>query len=126
MFSDISNSDDRSTSQSHVNIVILGSSTAEGAGATKLENSWVFKLEHELKILNNSSRVVNFGKSGYSTFHILPNEQFMSIPGKWIPSLLEYTSIPEDENTRAFISSHVASLIGDELIRWYPATACLK
>jgi len=78
MFSDISNSDDCSTSQSHVNIVILGSSTAEGAGATKLENSWVFKLEHELKILNNSSRVVNFGKSGYSTFHILPNEQFFS------------------------------------------------
>ncbi|MFM7301410.1 MAG: SGNH/GDSL hydrolase family protein [Crocinitomicaceae bacterium] len=53
-------------------ILILGSSTAEGAGASKLSNSWVFMLEQELKILNKASSVINYGKSGYSTFHIMP------------------------------------------------------
>ncbi|MFM7758923.1 MAG: SGNH/GDSL hydrolase family protein [Crocinitomicaceae bacterium] len=53
-------------------ILILGSSTAEGAGASKLSNSWVFMLEQELKNLNKASSVINYGKSGYSTFHIMP------------------------------------------------------
>jgi acyl-CoA thioesterase-1 len=59
-------------SHSQYNILILGSSTAEGAGASKLDNSWVSKLENELKVLTHSSQVVNLGKSGYSTFQILP------------------------------------------------------
>lgn len=52
--------------------IVLGSSTAEGAGASILSNSWVFRLEQELKISNKASSVVNYGKSGYSTFHIMP------------------------------------------------------
>ncbi|HBW86561.1 MAG TPA: hypothetical protein DEF82_07450 [Crocinitomicaceae bacterium] len=52
--------------------IVLGSSTAEGAGASLLSNSWVFRLEQELKISNKASSVVNYGKSGYSTFHIMP------------------------------------------------------
>ncbi|MBM3431225.1 MAG: SGNH/GDSL hydrolase family protein [Bacteroidetes bacterium] len=72
IYTDFSSLDDQSTSKTQVNVVVLGSSTAEGAGASKLSNSWVFRLEQELKISNKASSVVNHGKSGYSTFHILP------------------------------------------------------
>jgi len=72
IYTDFSSLDEQSTSKTQVNVVVLGSSTAEGAGASKLSNSWVFMLEQELKILNKASSVVNYGKSGYSTFHIMP------------------------------------------------------
>jgi lysophospholipase L1-like esterase len=72
IYTDLSSLDEQSTSKTRVNVVVLGSSTAEGAGASKLSNSWVFRLEQELKISNKASSVVNYGKSGYSTFHILP------------------------------------------------------
>lgn len=72
IYSDLSSLDEQLTSKTQVNVVVLGSSTAEGAGASKLSNSWVFKLEQELKISNKASSVINYGKSGYSTFHILP------------------------------------------------------
>lgn len=72
IYTNFSSLNEQSTSKTQIKVVVLGSSTAEGAGASKLSNSWVFRLEQELKISNKASSVVNYGKSGYSTFHILP------------------------------------------------------
>lgn len=60
-------------SQPPVRILVLGSSTAEGTGASIPRNSWVSQLENKLKKSNKSASVINFGRSGYSTFHILPS-----------------------------------------------------
>lgn len=55
-------------------IVILGSSTAEGAGVSKIELSWVNRLSSAIKSESKENLVYNFGKSGYCTYHILPLE----------------------------------------------------
>lgn len=52
-------------------IVVLGSSTAEGAGATPRDSSWVNRFAAYLAD-NPSFEVINLGKGGYTSFHILP------------------------------------------------------
>ncbi|TXF89967.1 SGNH/GDSL hydrolase family protein [Neolewinella aurantiaca] len=53
------------------NIVVLGSSTAEGAGASSPDSSWVNRFS---QYLAGDSRyeVTNLGRGGYTTYHILP------------------------------------------------------
>jgi len=52
-------------------IVVLGSSTAEGAGASPRDSSWVNR--YAASLANNTAyEVINLGRGGYTTFHILP------------------------------------------------------
>jgi acyl-CoA thioesterase-1 len=53
-------------------IVILGSSTAEGKGASQLKYSWVELLKAQLKKDNKVVRVINLAKANYTTYHIMP------------------------------------------------------
>jgi acyl-CoA thioesterase-1 len=53
-------------------IVILGSSTAEGKGASELKYSWVELLKAKLKKDNKIVRVINLGKINLTTYHIMP------------------------------------------------------
>ena len=52
-------------------IVVLGSSTAAGTGASDYAHSWVGLLEKHLKGLQPSTRIINLAKGGLTTFHIL-------------------------------------------------------
>jgi len=52
-------------------IVVLGSSTAEGAGASSQANSWVGLFRASLA-WNTRYEVINLARGGYTTFHILP------------------------------------------------------
>jgi lysophospholipase L1-like esterase len=52
-------------------IAVLGSSTAEGEGASSLSNSWVGLLEAELSEAANVS-IINLARGGYTTLHLLP------------------------------------------------------
>lgn len=55
-------------------LVVLGSSTAAGAGPSHPDSAWVNRLNHHLKTLNPLNEVINLAKGGYSTYHILPNQ----------------------------------------------------
>ncbi|SOD89877.1 SGNH/GDSL hydrolase family protein [Spirosoma fluviale] len=49
-------------------IVIIGSSTAEGWGASDYKYSWAGTLSQQLP----NSRVVNLARGGYTSYHLLP------------------------------------------------------
>lgn len=53
-------------------LVVLGSSTAAGAGAQPVSNGWVSHYETALRAKDPTIRVVNLGVGGYTTAHILP------------------------------------------------------
>lgn len=53
-------------------IVILGSSTSAGVGASSFPNSWVGKFTTYMQSLNASNSVVNLGVGGYNTYTIMP------------------------------------------------------
>jgi acyl-CoA thioesterase-1 len=53
-------------------IVILGSSTAEGKGASQKKYSWVELLTAQLKKDKKVVKVVNLGKANFTTYHIMP------------------------------------------------------
>jgi lysophospholipase L1-like esterase len=53
-------------------IVILGSSTATGMGASTPDSSWVQHYRHWLADSDTTVRVVNLSVPGYTTYHFLP------------------------------------------------------
>lgn len=53
-------------------IVVIGSSTAAGTGATTTDSAWVNRYESYLKTLHPGNQVVNLAKGGYQTYHLLP------------------------------------------------------
>jgi acyl-CoA thioesterase-1 len=53
-------------------IVILGSATAEGVGASTKSKSWVELMKAKLKNDNKNVRVVNLGTKKFTTYHIMP------------------------------------------------------
>jgi len=71
-------------------VVVLGSSTAEGTGASNPDSAWVSLFRHELTQNNTQWEVVNLARGGYTTFHILPT-------GSEIPSEINI-SIDEERN----------------------------
>jgi len=70
---DVSNSVfEISDDTSSCNIVVLGSSTAYGTGATPLENSWVNLYGSAFFQKNTKLNVINLGYPGLTTYQILP------------------------------------------------------
>lgn len=65
-FSIISNTNKR------FKIVVLGSSTAAGAGPTSVENAWVWMYTDYLKQQDTRFDVTNLAVGGYTTYKILP------------------------------------------------------
>ena len=53
-------------------VVVLGSSTAAGTGASAPDSSWVGRFRENFLALRPGSRVVNLARGGYTTFHLLP------------------------------------------------------
>ncbi|MBK9337144.1 MAG: UbiA family prenyltransferase [Lewinellaceae bacterium] len=59
---------------SPLRIVVIGSSTAAGTGASPEERAWVNLYHTFLQTLNPASEVINLGMGGQQTFHLLPTE----------------------------------------------------
>ncbi|MCG3120456.1 MAG: Beta-hexosaminidase [bacterium] len=59
--------------KTNLTIVVLGSSTAEGAGPVDKSNAWVNRYRAYLQRLNPDYAVVNLAKGGYTTYQILPS-----------------------------------------------------
>ncbi|WP_020567754.1 SGNH/GDSL hydrolase family protein [Neolewinella persica] len=53
------------------NIVVLGSSTAEGTGASSPDSSWVNRFAH-LLAGDTRYKVTNLARGGFTSYHILP------------------------------------------------------
>ncbi|RYY71662.1 MAG: T9SS type A sorting domain-containing protein [Chitinophagaceae bacterium] len=53
-------------------IVILGSSTAYGTGASPVDSSWARKLARYVTLQNAAASVVNLGLPGYNSYHLMP------------------------------------------------------
>ncbi len=53
-------------------IVVLGSSTAEGAGASEAQYAWVSRYRRAVAASAPGMEVVNLAKGGYTTFHLAP------------------------------------------------------
>ncbi len=56
-----------------VRIVILGSSTASGAGASHPDSAWVNRYRNELKKINPDIEVINLAVGGYTTYRLMPD-----------------------------------------------------
>jgi len=54
-------------------IVVLGSSTAEGAGPKSKDSAWVNLFRNYVKEQNGENEVTNLAVGGYTTYHILPD-----------------------------------------------------
>lgn len=54
-------------------IVILGSSSAAGKGASTKSKAWVELMKAQLKKDNKIVNVVNLSEGGFTTYHIMPN-----------------------------------------------------
>ncbi len=53
-------------------VVVLGSSTAAGAGASVRDSAWVWRYDTYLKSLDPDYDAVNLAVGGYTTYHIQP------------------------------------------------------
>ncbi len=71
-------------------IVVLGSSTAAGAGASTSDSTWVNRYRVHLQSLNAANQVINLGVGGYTTYNIMPTG-FVAPPNR--PSVVTTQNI---------------------------------
>lgn len=73
--------------------VVLGSSTAAGAGASSAATSWVGKFRTYVQSIEPTALVVNLAVGGYTSYHLMPTG-FVPPAGRPMPS-------PNNNITRA-------------------------
>ena len=56
-----------------IRMVVLGSSTAEGAGASVSDSAWVNLYRTYLQSVNAENSVINLAKGGYSSYRLMPD-----------------------------------------------------
>jgi lysophospholipase L1-like esterase len=83
-------------------IVVLGSSTAYGTGASPSSNSWVNRYANYLQQLNASNSVVNLAVWGYSTYQLMPTTSLPPV-GRPVPDTLHNITAAITQNPDAII-----------------------
>ena len=63
-----------------IHVVVLGSSTAAGAGPSSSDSAWVNRYRKHLQSLNPQNQVTNLAVGGYTTYHIMPD--WFSVPSR--------------------------------------------
>ncbi|WP_179319137.1 GDSL-type esterase/lipase family protein [Winogradskyella helgolandensis] len=86
------------------NIVVIGSSTAEGTGASSPEFAWVNLYAKALFQNDTRINVINYGKGGYTTNHVLPT-------GTSIPSEVAVTIDTERNITKAISNNPIGIIV---------------
>lgn len=56
-----------------IRIVVIGSSTAAGAGASTSDSAWVNRYRHYLQSINAANEVINLARGGYNTWRLMPD-----------------------------------------------------
>ncbi|MEZ4918044.1 MAG: SGNH/GDSL hydrolase family protein [Saprospiraceae bacterium] len=62
------------TSVKPIRLAVIGSSTAEGIGASSPETAWVARYKQHLDSLLPGCNILNLGKGGYSSYQLLPDD----------------------------------------------------
>ncbi|XOV66484.1 MAG: GDSL-type esterase/lipase family protein [Fluviicola sp.] len=83
-------------------IVVLGSSTSAGAGASHPDSAWVNRYRNHLLGINANNEVVNFGVGGYNTYRIMPTG-FVPPAGRPVPDDTKNITAALAENPDAII-----------------------
>lgn len=68
----------------HKFIVVLGSSTAAGAGANPIDSAWVNRFRYNLNLIDTTYKVINLAVGGYSTYDVMPSN-FIPPAGRPLP-----------------------------------------
>ncbi len=53
-------------------LVVIGSSTAAGAGASPIDSAWVPRFTRFVQEMNPDNTVINLAMGGYQTYHLMP------------------------------------------------------
>jgi lysophospholipase L1-like esterase len=72
--------------EAQVRIFVLGSSTAEGVGASPSDSSWVGRFRAHARSIHPDNVVTNLARGGYTTYHIRPNGS-PSVSGRPAPDV---------------------------------------
>ena len=85
-FAGFSNDSDVVNCNKHWKIVVLGSSTAFGNGASIYDSSWVGRFTAYVKRRNTLNEVINLGIPGFTTYQNLRPDGYIPPPGRPSPS----------------------------------------
>jgi lysophospholipase L1-like esterase len=83
-------------------IVVLGSSTSAGSGASTIDSAWVNRYREYLQSINPNNEVVNFGVGGYNTYRIM-RTGFIPPPGRPNPDIVRNITAAINESPDAII-----------------------
>lgn len=61
-------------SNSSFTVVVLGSSTAAGSGASTADSAWVNRYRVTITNINPNNSVINLGVGGKTTYNIMPDD----------------------------------------------------
>ena len=84
-------------------IVVIGSSTAAGSGASSIDSAWVGRYKHDLYRRDTRYDIINLAVGGYNTFKLLPT-------GTPIPSGVNQ-SIDINKNISAALALNPSAVI---------------
>ena len=85
-------------------IVVIGSSTAEGVGASTPDSAWVNRYRSVVYQRDTRHEVINLAKGGYTTYHLLPT-------GTFIPPGVGFSIDPQRNVTKALTYNPVSIII---------------
>lgn len=54
-------------------VVVIGSSTAAGSGASTADSAWVNRYRTHLQSINPANEVINIARGGYTTYQLMPS-----------------------------------------------------
>ncbi len=83
-------------------IVVLGSSTSAGAGASTPDSAWVNRYREYLQSINPNNEVVNLGVGGYNTYRIM-RTGFTPPPGRPNPDITRNITAAINESPDAIV-----------------------
>ncbi len=93
-------------------IIVLGSSTAAGAGVSTADSAWVNRYRNYFQSINPDNEVINLAVGGYNSYRIMP-DSFIPPPSRPMPDSLHNISKAISLNPDAIIinlpSNDVAS-----------------
>ncbi|MCB0661625.1 MAG: SGNH/GDSL hydrolase family protein, partial [Saprospiraceae bacterium] len=55
-------------------VVVLGSSTAAGSGASRPDSAWVNRYRKYMQSLNPANEVINLAQGGYNSYRLMPTD----------------------------------------------------
>jgi len=84
-FANIAFAQNPCTSIQDYTIVVLGSSTAAGAGASQSDSAWVNRYRKAIQQINPNNQVINLGVGGFTSYRIMPDNHQPN-PGRPLPN----------------------------------------